>query len=461
MGGARGIYSIRLAEIERHERGDAAPLHFERLAEEDGMRSHECTGMGQPTVWQARDGALWFTTMGGLARIDPSARREAPAVLPVTIEEVTLAHTRMPLGGQLLRLPSGSRDLAVRYTAMSFRAPARVEFRYRMRGYDASWSYAGARREAYYTNLPPGHYVFEVQASPGCGAWGPAGARLDFEIAASWYETLWARALMLALFAGILACAIAWHMHLARLREADLVAKVEARTKELREEVAERRRAEQHAETLARTKSEFLANMSHEMRTPMNSVIGMTSLLMETPLSEEQREYVDVVRASGTHLLSVINDILDYSKGESGTLVFESLPFRIDQCIKEVFDLLAPLAKPKGIQLVCAFEEVPAAIRGDITRLRQILVNLVGNGIKFTSHGEVEVHVYPDQDGNPPLLRFEVRDTGIGIPPGQAGEPLPALHAGRFLDHAALRRHRAGPGHLPAPGGADGRRRSA
>ncbi len=257
-----------------------------------------------------------------------------------------------------------------------------------------------------------------MQASSS-GQWSSANSSLEVDVAAFWYETWLARIAFAALLLLLLAGAYFSRLRRSQRREAELAAKVEARTRELREEVEERRRAEQRAEALARTKSEFLANMSHEMRTPMNSVIGMTSLLMETPISDEQRECVEVIRASGTHLLSVINDVLDYSKVESGTLALESLPFRIDQCVKEVFDLLSPLAKPKNIQLVCAFEEVPEAIRGDITRLRQILVNLVGNGIKFTNHGEVEVHVYPHEDGNPPVLRFEVRDTGVGIPAGQ------------------------------------------
>jgi signal transduction histidine kinase/CheY-like chemotaxis protein len=365
-----------------------------------------------------QDGTLWFATKRGLIQIDPAAPPPALSPMAVVIDEVLVGHETRPVDSPVVKLGRFERDLGFRYTAASFVAPERVRFRYRLQGYDDKWVDAEARREAFYTNLSPGLYTFLVQAGSG-GQWSGSSTRLEVEIEPFWYETWWARSgfALLLLLAVIGAYQV--YMRRSKRREMELAAKVEERTQELREEIDERRRAEERAEGLARTKSEFLANMSHEMRTPMNSVIGMTSLLMETPLSDEQRECVEVVRASGTHLLSVINDILDYSKVESGTLLLESLPFRIDQCVKEVFDLLSPLAKPKNIQLVCAFEEVPEAIRGDITRLRQVLVNLVGNGIKFTKHGEVEVHVYPHEDGNPPVLRFEVRDTGVGIPAGQ------------------------------------------
>jgi signal transduction histidine kinase len=193
------------------------------------------------------------------------------------------------------------------------------------------------------------------------GHWGAMSSSLDLDIAPFWYETWFARIAALALFMLIVAGFYAARTRHLHRREAELAAKVEERTRELREEVNERRRAEERAESLAQTKSEFLANMSHEMRTPMNSVIGMTSLLMETPLSSEQRECVDVVRASGTHLLAVINDILDYSKVESGTLQLESLPFRIDQCVKEVFDLLSPSPRTSSLSARSKTSQSPFA----------------------------------------------------------------------------------------------------
>ena len=417
IGGARGVYSASLQSLKARASGGGANVQFDWIGDAEGMRSRECNGGLTPAAWRMQDGSLWFATMRGLIQIDPSLPPPVFTPPPVVIEEVIVGREIKQANSGVVKLEPTRRDLGFRYTAPGFVAPERIRFRYRLQGYDEKWVEADSRREAFYTNLPPGRYKFLVQASSS-GRWSSSNSSLEVDVAAFWYETWLARIAFAALLPILLAVAYFSHLRRSQRREAELAAKIDARTRELREEVEERRRAEQRAEGLAQTKSEFLANMSHEMRTPMNSVIGMTSLLMETPMSEEQRECVDVIRASGTHLLSVINDVLDYSKVESGTLSLESLPFRIDQCVKEVFDLLSPLAKPKNIQLVCAFEEVPVAIRGDITRLRQILVNLVGNGIKFTNHGEVEVHVYPHEDGNPPVLRFEVRDTGVGIPAG-------------------------------------------
>jgi len=448
-----GVSRIRKADLDAYAEGKIRSIPTASYGVTDGMKSAECNGASNPPAWRSRDGRFWFPTLRGVVAVQPDHLPPAGPMPPVLIEDLIAGREPVPLSGPI-ELPPERNNFEIHYTAPSLTAPEKLRFRYQLVGFDRGWIDAGARRTAYYTNLRPGSYTFRVVAGRGDGTWSPALTSLSLRLAPHFWQTSWFALLCLALLTAGGIGAYRLRVQRVRRHERELIAQVEARTRDLQAERDRAEEARQEAERADRAKSEFLANMSHEIRTPMNAVIGMTSVLLGTPLTTAQREHVDTIRSSGESLLGLLNDILDLSKVEAGALDLEAVPFDVRACVDDALQLLTPEASRKGLVLYDLVDPgVPPVVVSDASRLRQILVNLLGNAVKFTARGEVELAVSATplaaEDGLWEL-RFAVSDTGIGIAPqrmerlfkafSQADSSTTRLYGGTGLGLAISRR---------------------
>lgn len=415
---------------------------FKNFDQRDGLQSNE---FNQNAFLETRDGAMLFGGVNGFSYFYPQDITETTYIPAVVFTDFELFNTPVQPGKdsslaqtiettRVIHLPYSQNYLGFEFAALDYAAPQELQYAYIMEGLDRDWNMSGNRHFASYTKVPPGNYVLRVKSTNRDGSWGEATTGVNIVITPPFWRTWWFGLIVAGLVIGGIAGVVTLRIQSIEAQRRRLEQQVEQRTHELSHALEELKRSKEAAEAANRAKSAFLANISHELRTPLNAILGFSQLMIRQEqtgdghtLTPEQRHNLQIINSSGEHLLGLINDVLEMSKIEAGRVELKIQIVNLHHLLDGLEEMFRLRAEAKDLWLT--IERDPGLlmyVRTDEGKLRQILMNLLGNAVKFTLSGGVNIQVHtttlPANNGGAAndlepthLLNIVIQDTGSGI----------------------------------------------
>lgn len=397
----------------------------------DGLQSNSFDVL---SYFKSPEGELFFGGFNGFNAFYPDRIQDNPHIPPIVLTEFQKFNEPVTLDqplSDITTLPLSYKDqfFGFEFAALDYTNPTKNQYAYKLEGFDKDWINAGTRRYATYTNLDGGHYTFHVKGSNNDGIWNEIGTSIQLDIAPPPWKTWWAYTLYVFALIGVVLAYVQWRT-IAQRQELE----------QQRQELEGERVVSEKLRRLDKLKDDFLANTSHEMRTPLNGIIGLADSMLDGvagPVSEKQQRNLSMIVQSGLRLNALINDILDLSKMKQSSLELQIKPVGMREISDVVLTLCEPIIGKKSLQLLNKINPDFPPVDADENRVQQILYNLVGNAIKFTESGIVEVSAEvlppaqsPEDPEAPDYLAITIADTGIGIPEDKRDRIFEAFEQG-------------------------------